>query len=161
MKPKRTAIATLTGPAALIPMRCWAELAVPGVRLNVDQAKIANNDTLAWMLLGVLGMTLGMVGACGWGICRRFRYKLTPEQELLDEIKAQMNRAPYSGGGATLQNSAPSSDSTAWEKSGDWWKIHRRNEPRVCQTRLCFELNVFGPSVCLKWLAKEPGCRNT
>ncbi|MDB6070500.1 MAG: hypothetical protein JWL81_1671, partial [Verrucomicrobiales bacterium] len=102
MKPNRTAIATLAGLAALIPLRCWAELAVPGARLNVDPAKIAGNDTLAWMLLGVLGMTLGMVGACGWGICRRFRRMPTPEQELLDEIKARMNRSPHGGGGPPL-----------------------------------------------------------
>ena len=118
VKPNHLPIAILSGLAALSPLRCWAELVVPGARLNVDPAKIAGNDTLAWMLLGVLGMTLGMVGACGWGICRRFRRKPTPEQELLDEIKSRLSRSPGPG----LKKLSPDSESAAWEKPGDWWK---------------------------------------
>lgn len=123
MKSNRIAIATLTGLAVLRPLPGWAELAVPGARLNVDPAKIAGNDALAWMLLGVLGMTLGMVGACGWGICRRFRSKPTPEQELLEEIKSRLNRAPESGvGPAARKPGAEGEAAAAWEKPGDWWR---------------------------------------
>ncbi len=102
-----------------IPLLCLlifplpAHAGLPGWRLNVNPDHIANSDTLAWSLLGVLGLTLGMVGACGWGIYRQFR-RITPEQKLLAELKEHLRRSPAT---FTPEPMAPS-----WEKPADWWK---------------------------------------
>jgi hypothetical protein len=93
-----------------------ARAALPGWRLNVNPDHIASSDTLAWSLLGVLGLTLGMVGACGWGIYRQFR-RTTPEQRLLEELKESLRRSP-----APAAPAAPGPVPPSWEKPADWWK---------------------------------------
>ena len=88
-----------------------------GLPLNVNPQHIANNDTLAWSLLGVLGLTLGLVTACGVGIYRQFR-RSTPELELLEEIKNQA-RQP---GPVHLPPATPPPLRNSWERPADWWK---------------------------------------
>lgn len=107
--------------AAAILLGC----AVPGngqtdfgrLRLNVNPDHIANNDTLAWSLLGVLGVTLGMVSACGWGIYRHF-HRQTGESKFLQELHELEKRPPPARPDAT--GSDPKRQ--PWEKNGDWWK---------------------------------------
>ena len=94
-----------------------ASAAPGGFALNFNPDHIANNDTLAWSLLGVLGLTLGMVAACGVGIYRQFR-RSTPESELLDEIKRQV-RSP---GPVHLPPAVPPTPRKSWERPADWWK---------------------------------------
>jgi len=88
-----------------------------GLRLNVNPDQIANNDTLAWSLIGVLGITLSMVSACGWGIYRHF-HRQTPESKLLQELHDQQQRS----GPAEQDTPAPPLPGQPWEKPGDWWK---------------------------------------
>lgn len=102
----------------LLALAVPARAALPGWRLNVNPDHIANSDTLAWSLLGVLGLTLGMVGACGWGIYRQFR-RITPEQQLLEELKEQLRRAPATAAPAAA---TPKPEAPPWEKPADWWK---------------------------------------
>ena len=73
MKPRHRA--ALWGGMLLFPAAAVsAPAAVVGLLpLNVNLDHIAHNDTLAWSLLGVLGVTLGLVAACGLGIYRQFR----------------------------------------------------------------------------------------
>lgn len=87
------------------------------MRLNVNPDHIANNDTLAWSLLGVLGVTLGMVSACGWGIYRHF-HRQTEESKLLQELHELEQRPPPSG----PESGDRPTKSQPWEKAGDWWK---------------------------------------
>ena len=110
-------------PALLLAALTFAGLCLPasaasgGLPLNVNANAIANNDTLAWSLIGVLGLTLGMVTACGLGIYRQFR-RITPETELLEEIKRQASLpGPIHLPPAPL----PKSGGT-WERPADWWK---------------------------------------
>lgn len=86
--------------------------------LHVGPAHSAHHDTLAWSLLGVLALTLCLVGACGWGIYRHFR-RTTPKQQLLDELKEHLrnSQATTAPGPAALAAPAP-----PWEKPDDWWK---------------------------------------
>lgn len=93
----------------------WA--APGGLPLNVKPDYTANNDTLTWSLLGVLGLTLGMVTACGLGIYRQFK-RSTPETELLEEMKRQA-REP---GPIKIPPAAPGSSRDTWERPADWWK---------------------------------------
>lgn len=95
-----------------------ASAALPAwLPLNVNPDHIAHSDTLTWSLLGVLGITLGMVTACGFGIYRQFR-RSTPEQELLEEIKREARLpGPIS---APLPKQPPAN--AAWERPADWWK---------------------------------------
>ena len=88
--------------------------------LNVNADAIAHNDILTWSLLGVLGITLGMVTACGFGIYRQFR-RVTPETEIIEEIKRQALRP------GPLENPQPSppaapANAESWERPADWWK---------------------------------------
>ena len=85
--------------------------------LNVNPDHIAHNDTLTWSLLGVLGLTLAMVTACGLGIYRQFR-RSTPEQDLLEAIKREARLpGPVS---TPLPKQAPGK--APWERPADWWK---------------------------------------
>ena len=86
-----------------------------GLPFKVNPEHIANHDLLAWSLLGVLSLTLALVGACFWGIYRQFR-KVAPEQQLLEELKEQLRRQPAA---AAPDGPAPA---PPWEKPADWWK---------------------------------------
>lgn len=94
-----------------------AYAAYGGFSTNVNPDHVANNDLLAWSLLGVLGLTLGMVAACGLGIYRQFR-RSRPEAELLEEIKRQA-RQP---GPVHLPPVTPPAPRQSWERPADWWK---------------------------------------
>ena len=116
MKPRlRSGIA---GVVVLLSLTSTSMSAGPGgLPLNVTPQHIANSDTLAWSLLGVLGLTLGMVTACGVGIYRQFR-RSSPESELLEEIKNQA-RQP---GPVHLPPASPTPPRNSWERPADWWK---------------------------------------
>lgn len=94
-----------------------APAAISGLPLNANPDYIANNDTLTWSLLAVLGLTLGMVTACGVGIYRQFR-RMTPEAELLEEIKRQAHLP----GPIHIPPTPPSRPNDTWERPADWWK---------------------------------------
>ena len=85
--------------------------------MDVNARQTANNDILAWSLIGVLGVTLGLVCACGLGMYRQFR-RATPETELLEEIKREA-RLP---GTVKLPAPPPASLRPEWERPADWWK---------------------------------------
>ncbi len=89
----------------------------PGYGLNVDPDKIAHNDILAWSLMAVLGLTLGLVTACGVGIFRQFR-RSRPEAELLEEIKRQASLP----GPVHQPRARPATPEKPWERPADWWK---------------------------------------
>lgn len=94
-----------------------------GLPTNIDPRLIAQNDALAWSLLGVLGLTMGMVAACGVGIFRqgrRHRQKQSlPEQHLLEEIKDQLRQLPPDAIAPTPKRPPAGQP---WEKPADWWK---------------------------------------
>ena len=94
-----------------------AASAFQGLPLNVNPDHIANNDTLTWSLLGVLGVTLGMVTACGVGIYRQFR-RAAPAAELLEEMKRQAQLP----GPIHLPPNTPRGGEQSWERPADWWK---------------------------------------
>ena len=114
---------SLSGPALASAAVLMLASAIPasaahaGLPLNVNPNYIANNDTLAWSLLGVLGLTLGMVTACGLGIYRQFR-RSTPEAELLEEIKRQAHLP----GPVNIPLPSPPVHRDTWERPADWWK---------------------------------------
>lgn len=85
-----------------------------GVPVPVNLEQISPGDAFAWSLLGVLGLTFGLVTACGLGIYRQFR-RVTPETERLEEIK-QASR--HSAPGLPL----PAPSAAPWERPADWWK---------------------------------------
>jgi|GEM_PF-5979177 len=90
------------------------------MRLNVNPEHIANNDTLAWSLIGVLGVTLSMVSACGWGIYRHF-HRQTEESKFLEELHElhELEKRPPPASPEVADNP---SNRQPWEKTGDWWK---------------------------------------
>ncbi len=100
------------------PVAALAQLPFSGSHLNVNAEHIAHSDTLAWSLMGVLGLTLGMVTACGVGIYRQFR-KPSPESELLEELRQQIRRGERSDRAIPPPQG---SKGASWEKPGDWWK---------------------------------------
>lgn len=86
--------------------------------LQVTPNHIANSDVLAWSLLGVLGLTLALVSACVWAICRHFRrgQQVSPETELLEEIK-RLHSSPRAAAPPV-----PAASSHPWERPSDWWQ---------------------------------------
>jgi hypothetical protein len=97
----------------LLPSRATA--AVPAA-WDVDSGRVANGDYLAWSLVGVLVISLSMVGFFAWGLYRQ-GHPVTPEQRLLEELKEQLRQLPAS----QLADSAVPA-SPPWERPADWWK---------------------------------------
>ncbi len=86
--------------------------------LQVTPNHIANSDVLAWSLLSVLGLTLALVSACAWAICRQFRRgrQASPETQLLEEI--QRLSSPQSATAPPV----PTAPAQPWERPADWWQ---------------------------------------
>lgn len=86
----------------------------PLTRSTATAAARDREDTLAWSLLGTVGLTFGMVTACGLGI-RRHQRRSKPEAELLESLRGrkEQERPPQAG-----NEPAP----RPWEKPADWWR---------------------------------------
>ncbi len=95
-----------------------------GVPVPVNLEQISPGDAFAWSLLGVLGLTFGLVTACGLSVYRQFR-RVTPETERLEEIK---QAARYSIPDLPL----PVPSAAPWERPADWWK----GDPKDCSPPL-------------------------
>lgn len=107
--------AVLLPVAPCLPAVLHTDLPVP-----VSHVQTSPGDAFAWSLLGVLGLTFGLVTACGLGIYRQFR-RVTPETELLEEIKHAARKST-----PILPLAAPSCQAASWERPADWWK----NDPQ-------------------------------
>lgn len=119
MPPRFRAFVICT-PLFLIAAAGVSPAAMPGPALNVNPEQIAaHGDILAWSLLGVLGVTLGMVTACGLGIYRQFR-STTPEARLLEEIKRRSRPSPAEPPALPV----PPAAGNSWERPADWWKVN-------------------------------------
>lgn len=90
-----------------------------------------DEEALAWSLLATLGVTFGMVTACGWGI-RRHQQRSGPDAALLDDLRHELakeqdaaRRSPFSSSSSSPPSSplAKTPEPQApWERPGDWWQ---------------------------------------
>lgn len=107
--------------AVLLPVApCFSAVLQSDLPVPENHAQISPGDAFAWALLAVLGLTFGLVTACGLGIYRQFR-RVTPETELLEEIKQAARKTT-----PILPLVTPSSQTAPWERPADWWK----NDPQ-------------------------------
>ena len=87
LRPWLLCAALLLPAGPFIPAVFQTDLPVP-----VNHEQTSPGDALAWSLLGVLGLTFGLVTACGLGIYRQFR-RFAPGTELLEEIKQAVRQS--------------------------------------------------------------------
>lgn len=89
----------------------------------------ADEAALAWSLLGTLGLTFGVVTACGWSI-RRHQRRSGPDAALLHEllhpgappIRRTNGLGPPMSSPSTNSSSKKPEPSAPWERPADWWR---------------------------------------
>jgi hypothetical protein len=85
----------------------------------------ADESALAWSLLGTLGLTFGVVSACGWSI-RRHQRRSGREAaliaDLIHEAADPVGQARLSPDNNPGSFNKPAGSVPPWERPGDWWR---------------------------------------
>jgi hypothetical protein len=73
--------------------------------------KMSPEDVLAVSLLGIMGCSFLVVGVIGYTMWVSSKRKPTPEDQLLEEMKAEEKEVHPRGG-----------SKEEWERDPDWWR---------------------------------------